>query len=129
MGAAMIATGSAVAGRVVAGDSGVDGDVVGIGEAVVGVGEAVAETGRDMVGADAGVFGVGMAVAGADAVVMDELAVRVKGDRAEDELTDGDGSVIGGDVGDVVVVGMGVSGGVEGEMGKGDIAMVLYGRT
>jgi len=100
MGAAVIGTGSAVADGAVAGASRVNGDVVGVGEAV----------------------------AGADAVVMEGLAVGVKGDRAEDELTDCDGSVVGGNVGNVVVVGVGVGGGVEGEMGKGASAMGLYGR-
>ncbi len=121
MGAAVIGIGSAVAGGVVVGGAGVNGDVVGVCEAVVGIG-------GDMVGTDVGVFGVGGAVAGADAVVMDGLAVGVKGDGAEDELSDCDGSVVGGIVSNVVVVGMGVNGGVEGEVGKGASAMGLYGR-
>ncbi len=127
MGAAVIGTGSAVAGGVVVEGAGVDGDVVVVGETVVGVSEGMAEIGGDMVGTDGAVFGVGGAVAGADAVVMDGLAVGVSSDRAEDELTDCDGCDVRGIVGDVVVFGVGVSGGVEGEMGKG-AAMGLYGR-
>ena len=118
-GVAAIGTGNAVAGGAVAGGSGVAGGVVGVGGFWGGLG-------GEMVGTGGGVFGVGGAVSGADAVVMDELAVGVKGDRAEDELSACDGSVVEGVVGNGVVVGMGVSGGVEGEVGKG--AMGLYGR-